>query len=125
VHAKILIVDDEPDVGEILRRYLEEKGYRATALETAEDALALAAKDAFDAILIDNSLPGMTGMRALEKLKTMTPVVILITGHYDEDVRRDALLLGAYAALPKPFDLPALDAILKESLTRRRGTGPS
>lgn len=123
--TKILVVDDERDVGEVLRRYLEGKGHQAVTLETAEDALALAVKEAFDVVLIDNSLPGMTGMRALEKLKTMAPVVILMTGHYDEDVRRDALLLGAYEVLQKPFDLPAFETTLQESLARRRGTGPS
>lgn len=123
--GKILVVDDQRDVGEVLKRYLEGKGYQATTLETAEEALALAAKESFDALIIDNVLPGMSGMAALEKLKPLVPVIVLMTGHYDEDVRKDALLLGAAEVLPKPFDLPVLEKFLQDNVSGRGGAGPS
>lgn len=123
--GKILIVDDESDVGEVLRRFLEYKGYKATTLETAEEALELAAREAFDAILIDNALPKMSGMAALAQLKLLSPVVIMMTGHYDPEIRKDALLLGACEVLAKPFEPTELDAFLKKAFAGRRRTGPS
>lgn len=109
--GRILIVDDEAPLRDVFRMFLEEQGYEARTAGSAEDGIAAAAKETFDAILLDNVLPGMTGLRALSELKKRAPVV-LMTGHCDEETRRDALLLGAVAVLSKPIDFKVFDEFL-------------
>lgn len=110
---KILIVDDEPMVLTITSRWLEDAGYETKTADSAEAGLALARGDGFDAVLMDISLPGMTGLRALSEFGACTKAsIFLMTGHADGEIEKDALLLGARALLPKPLDFERLKALL-------------
>jgi DNA-binding response OmpR family regulator len=102
---RILIVDDEPLVREVLRRHLERKGCGVEEEEDAEGALGRLANETFDLILLDNNLPGMMGLTALAQIKDhcKTPILIM-SGHCDEDMAKDAGLLGASGAISKPID---------------------
>lgn len=115
--AKLLLVDDEPLVLEVTSRLLEKAGYAVRQAPSAEAALALARSEPFDAVLMDVSLPGMSGLRALSQMGALTKApILLITGHYDPELEKDALLLGARALLPKPIDSEALVAALQRAL---------
>jgi two-component system response regulator AtoC len=112
--AKVLIVDDEADLREVLIQRLRRSGHTVTGAISAEDGLALASAETFDLILLDVSLPGISGLSAIERFasRTKAPVVIM-SGHADSEMAKDALLLGAKAFFPKPPDFAALDLFLK------------
>lgn len=116
---RLLLVDDEKDLLEVARRYFEAAGFECRQAQSAEEGLALLKAEPFDAVLMDVQLPGATGLRALESFAAETPApILLMTGHADPELERDALLLGAKALLAKPLDLPAVRARVKE-LARR------
>ncbi|MBI4425558.1 MAG: response regulator [Elusimicrobia bacterium] len=116
----LLVVEDDPVNMDVLKRYLGGKGFRVTGAGSAEDALALLDTASFDGVLLDNVLPGMTGLQALGEIiaKTAAPV-LLMTGHADEEMRKDAMLLGAKAFLYKPFDFALLAKILEDALAQK------
>jgi len=113
---RILIVEDDGvQLGEYSRG-LQERGYRIAQAQSAEEAIDLVARGQFDAILSDNVLPGMTGLRAIPELRRRSQApILLMTNYPSPDLERDALLLGAAAVLKKPLDLERLDLELSRS----------
>lgn len=118
--AKILVVEDDHASVEMLLRLFKSAGHEASAAETAEQAFEAAVKGTFDIILLDQVLPGATGMQSLRKLRSLTRAPIyLMSGYTAEDTRIDAELLGARGFLPKPLDFAALLKIVAELPERR------
>lgn len=111
--ARILIVDDERPNIEILLRCLKQRGHTGVGAENAEDAANRLSEGTFDLVLLDHVLPGVTGMQALPRLKSLTSAPIYImSGYSDDETRRDAELLGAAGFFAKPLDLDTLFATL-------------
>jgi two-component system OmpR family response regulator/two-component system response regulator QseB len=111
----ILIVEDESAVANVISRYLERRGNRVECVESAEAARKALAGRKFDCVLLDNGLPGAMGITALPELAALTTApIIMITGYPNEDVVKDALLLGAKAFMPKPLDLAELERRILE-----------
>jgi DNA-binding NtrC family response regulator len=107
---KILVVDDELSIRESLSGWLQQDGF---AVETAGDgnaALALIQDNHYDIMLIDVKMPEMDGLTLLEKLKENEPdtAVVMMTAHGAIQDAVDAMRLGAYDYLLKPFDLEEL-----------------
>ncbi len=93
-------------------------GYDVVAASSAEEALTCVGVGRFDAILSDNILPGMTGLRAIGEFRKLTDApVLLMTSDADENAEKDALLLGASAFLRKPLDFDGL----RRELSRAAG----
>lgn len=111
---RVLVVDDEPDIRKVLTAQLKRANCPADTAASAEEALAMLESKAYDLILLDVELPGMTGFQALQAFagRTKAPVV-LMSGHADEEFAKDALLLGAKAMLRKPFDSEQLESLLR------------
>lgn len=106
---RILVIDDEEGIAQVLKRYLASRGYNVDAEYCAEGALRRLSSETFDAIFLDVNLPGMNGMQALEKIESCTAApVFIISGYADEELQKDMLLLGARGFLLKPLDLPAV-----------------
>jgi DNA-binding response OmpR family regulator len=117
--AHILLVDDDALLRRSLRLNLEEAGYRASAAASAEEALALAARDRPDLILLDIGLPGMDGLDALRHFQARIGVpVIFLTARRRELDEALGLELGADDYVTKPFDLNVLLARVKTVLRR-------
>lgn len=117
--AHILLVDDDALLRRSLVLNLEEAGYRATASATAEDALALAARDRPDLVLLDIGLPGMDGLDALRHFQSRIGVpVIFLTARRRELDEVLGLQLGADDYITKPFDKDVLLARIKTVLRR-------
>jgi two-component system response regulator HydG len=118
---KLLVVEDEQLIIQVISRMLADKGYGIQSVRSAEDALARLKDEAFDAVLLDNVLPGMTGLRALSEIARLSRApILMMTGHFDEEFKKDALLLGAAAFLAKPLDIDALDAEIRKLLPDSR-----
>lgn len=114
--SEILIVDDEEAVCWTLQRALNRRGHRVQVAASAEEALCLAEKQRFEAVVLDVRLPGMDGLTALGRLRTLTEgaPVILITAFGNLSTAVQAVEGGAFDYLTKPFDLDqALDAVTR------------
>jgi DNA-binding response OmpR family regulator len=102
--ADLLLVDDEPMVREVLTHYLEQAGYRVTAVADGAAALAAIAGRDFDLVVLDLMLPSVDGLSVLRELRHAgsTPVVV-VSARGDEDDRIRGLQLGADDYVAKPF----------------------
>ena len=106
---KVLIVDDEDDIRELVRISLERVGgLEVLSASSGEEGIAVATAEQPDAILLDAMMPGLDGPQTLERLKasdaTSAIPVVFLTGSVQEVERNGFLGLGAAGILPKPFD---------------------
>src|SRR4029079_17707273 len=119
MRARILIVEDEPQLRGLLRLYLERAGYAVTDAGDGTSALAAFAADGADLVVLDLMLPGMQGEAVLEALREVADVPILITSAKRSDAERIAgLRLGADDYLAKPFNPHELTARVAAILRR-------
>lgn len=121
--AKILIVDDEEDILELVRFNLHKDGYELTCVESGEKALKYAQKEHFDLMVLDLMLPGLDGLEVTRMLKANTatrnlPIVMLTAKGEEADVVA-GLELGADDYMTKPFSPRILSARVKAVLRRK------
>lgn len=104
--GKILIADDEPRIRKIMTLLLMQEGYEVQSVTNGKEAVTEAAVFQPDVILLDQQMPVMTGMEALEKIQAIRPnqVVLLITAFGTISLAVDAVKKGAYDFIEKPFD---------------------
>ena len=122
--AHILLVDDDDLLRRSLAFNLKKAGYRASTAAKAEDALALAQRDAPDLIILDIGLPGMDGLAALQHFRAAVGVpVIFLTARRREFDQVLGLELGADDYVTKPFDFDVLAARVKAVLRRAQKSG--
>ncbi len=120
-HARILVVEDEPQLRALLRLYLERDGYRITDAGDGQAALAAFDAEGADLVILDLMLPGMQGETVLEALRESSGVPILITSAKRSDAERIAgLRAGADDYLAKPFNPHELTARVAAILRRTR-----
>ena len=102
----ILVVDDEETVRNLLRRILEEVGYIVTTAANGQEALYKLSLGEAKIVLLDVNMPGMSGIEVLRKLEDEWPnyCVIMVTAVADMQTAVDAMKLGAYDYVTKPFD---------------------
>jgi two-component system, OmpR family, alkaline phosphatase synthesis response regulator PhoP len=120
---KILVVDDEEDILELVRYNLAKEGYRVTCVFSGEDALRRTREDAFDLVLLDLMLPGLDGLDICRQLKNgastkQIPVVMITAKDDDADIVA-GLELGAEDYITKPFSPRILLARIKVILRRK------
>ena len=118
----ILVVDDQPDVIDVIRSGLEELGHNVRAAHTGEEGLEQASVASYDVIVLDVMLPGISGFDVALKLRdrgVTTPILMLTARDEEKDVVQ-GLSHGADAYLPKPFRIAELEAHLR-ALKRRVG----
>jgi putative two-component system response regulator len=119
---RILVVEDDAAVREMVARHLERQGYRVVQAADAEEVLLRMSRDRapFDVVLSDIHLPGLSGVELLRLLLTHSPLrpVIMITGDSDEGLARRALNYGASGYLLKPFQLFELEAAVQQAVSR-------
>ena len=116
----ILVVDDEPTIGDVVARYLERAGYATRVAGDGNKALALHDERAADLIVLDLMLPGVDGlevMRRIRKDRRRRPAIILLTAKGEETDRIVGLSLGADDYVVKPFSpaelVARVDAVLR------------
>ena len=121
----ILVVDDEQQLCNLLKRTLETQGFRVCVAHTGEHAIQLSRTNHFDIVLMDMKLPTLNGLDTYLAIKNIRPstVTVLITGNKDEaaDMVKQAIENSAYTCLQKPLDMdtfiPLLNSILEQKRT--------
>ena len=103
----IMIVDDEPQVAEVLAKSLTRQGYRTTVVHSGAEALRLIDTTTPDALFLDVSMPGINGLEVLAEVRRTRPqlAVVVITGHATADEVEVVKRLGAVDVIPKPAAL--------------------
>ena len=113
---KILVVDDEADILELVRYNLSREGYHVTGTLTGEDALRKVRSDPFDLIILDLMLPGRDGIEICQQMRQVSDVpIIMITSRVGDKHRARAIELGVNDYLGKPYQ----DAQLLEAIRRQ------
>ncbi|OHB24673.1 MAG: Fis family transcriptional regulator [Desulfuromonadaceae bacterium GWC2_58_13] len=115
---KILIVDDEAFIRENLERILSEDSYRPFSTASGEEAVRLVSEEEVDLVLLDLNLGAKSGLDVLAALKEVDPdiLVIIITGYGTVESAVEALKMGAYDYIKKPFKADAIRLIVKLAL---------
>ncbi|OGB65685.1 MAG: Fis family transcriptional regulator [Caldithrix sp. RBG_13_44_9] len=118
---KILIVDDELSVRTSLNEWFLEDGFKVETAESAEDALYKMHRGPFDLILLDIKMPGMDGITLQKKIKEIDAdvVIIIMTAYASVETAVEALKLGAFDYVTKPFDPDDLSRLVRNALKQK------
>jgi DNA-binding NtrC family response regulator len=116
--AKILIVDDEPDILSALSRFFERSGHDVLRAGTGERAVELVRTEHPAVVLLDLFLPDISGFDVLERTRDLRPVIIMVTGHGDIPAAVHAMKGGAEGFLTKPVELAHLGAMVDRALEK-------
>lgn len=122
-HRRLLIVDDDVELCELVSEYLTPEGFTIEAVHSGPDAISRTAKEVFSLLILDVMLPGMQGFEVLPRIRASSRVpVIMLTARGEQMDRILGLEIGADDYLPKPFhprELAArIQAILRRSAPR-------
>ena len=119
--VRILVVDDEETVRSLFRRILEEAGYEIATAANGEEALREVSQQEPEVVLLDIKMPGLSGIEILGKLTTDCPdiCVIMVTAVVDTQTAVEAMKLGAYDYITKPFKPNDVVRKMQEALEKR------
>ena len=124
--AKVLVVDDEPQILTALSRGLQRVGHEVIVARNGEDGLAAAAAARPDLVLLDLKLPDLDGIEVVRRLRTWTTVpIVLLSGQGSERARVAALDAGADDFVDKPFSMEELRARVGAMLRRAATSEPA
>jgi DNA-binding NtrC family response regulator len=114
----IMVVDDESRVCRLFEKVLSEEGYRVVTASNGRDAMELAKETHPHIVLLDIVMPEMDGIATLRELRKHEKfsVVVMLTARGSIQTARDAMSLGAYDYITKPFDLEFLKSTLRNAL---------
>jgi two-component system response regulator PilR (NtrC family) len=120
--AKILVVDDERSMRELLAIVLRREGYEIVLAENGRTAVEALERGPFDLLVSDIKMPDMSGVDVLRAAKRIDPDVIgiMITAFASTETAVEALRMGAYDYLSKPFDVDELKIVVRNALERRQ-----
>lgn len=119
--ARILVVDDDPDVLETLTEFLTLNGYEVTTARNGGDALMLLAVAPADVVLLDIAMPQVDGVTALRRIRVDHPdlPVIMLTANVDLDMARRTLKQGAFDYVAKPIGFTHLAHVIDAAVAHR------
>jgi two-component system response regulator HydG len=122
LRARVLVVDDDEGMCAMLAARLTSRGFDVTTQTSPPDALALFARDDFDAVVTDVTMKGMTGLQLCERLVALRPEtpIVLITAFGSMETAIAAIHVGAYDFLPKPFEIDQLTLAIERGVTQAR-----
>jgi two-component system nitrogen regulation response regulator GlnG len=120
-NERILVVDDEPDVGKFFQKILSEEGYRVMSATSGPEALSIIEKVAPEIVFLDIKMPEMDGMETFRRIRKISKkmVVIIITGYGSLKTAKEAMALGAYDYVSKPFNLESIKSMIQEALEEK------
>jgi len=120
--ARVLVVDDEKSMRDLLSITLEKEGYDVLTAAGGEAAIEALRRDATDAVITDLRMPKVDGLQVLRAAKEISPdvAVIVITAVASTETAVEAMKLGAYDYITKPFKLDEVSLIVRNALERKR-----
>lgn len=120
--GNILVVDDEKSMREILEIFLRSEGYAVAVAENGEKAIDAVKKDIFDLIITDMKMPRVSGLELLKNVKQIASdtIVVIITAFGTTDSAVEAMKLGAYDYIQKPFQLDNIRLVVKNALDKQQ-----
>src|SRR5947208_12576750 len=118
--GRILVVDDEAPVREVLTEYFTTEGYAVEGAGSGAEALTVVRGGRADLVLLDVRMPGLDGVQVLRRIRELTDSVpvIMVTANEDVSLARETLTLGAFDYVAKPFDFDYLDRAVAAGLAR-------
>jgi len=117
--ARVLVVDDEPQIRRIMRTTLTAQGYEVHDARSGEEALDAVREHGFDLILLDANMPGMGGLGACREIRAVSDAaIVMLTVRGAEEDKVAALDAGADDYVTKPFGMPELLARIRAALRR-------
>ncbi|MCC6241307.1 MAG: sigma-54-dependent Fis family transcriptional regulator [Gemmatimonadaceae bacterium] len=118
---RVLLAEDEANLGMILEQYLIARGYAVTMVRNGRDALQALRQETFDVALLDVVMPEIDGLEVLRltREEPLPPEIIVITGNGTIETALAALRLGAYDFLSKPYRMAEIDAIIRRAWEKR------
>lgn len=113
---KILVVDDEANIRDLLTKFFRRDGYEAFAAKDATEAAEILRAEQPEIAFLDIKLPGIGGVDILKMAKEYNRdvAIVMISGHADEDTARETLQLGAFEYICKPVDLERVREIIAQ-----------
>jgi nitrogen regulation protein NR(I) len=127
MNPKILLIEDDPGIIDTLQRVLAEEGYEVGVEKRGDHGLGRAGRETFHLVITDLKLPGLNGLDLVRQLHAVQPrlPIILVTAFGTTDTAIEAMKLGAYDYLLKPFDIPQLiDLVARAVDSNRRMSEP-
>lgn len=123
-NLNILIIDDDQTIRDSCRQVLSRSGYNAEVASDGDEALDLMKRKIFDIVILDLRLPSIDGMDLLKMMQADSPdtIVIVITGYATVESAVQAMKLGAYDFVPKPFTPDELRVVVRRAAEKRRLT---
>ncbi|HEY3067336.1 MAG TPA: response regulator [Methylomirabilota bacterium] len=118
--GRLLIVDDETPVLDVLREYFEGQGYHVETANSGLDALAAIGRQVPDLVLLDMRMPGIDGLETLRRIHALSATlpVIMVTANEDVGLARETLKMGAFDYVAKPFDFTYLERAVSAGLVQ-------
>lgn len=115
---KILVIDDEPDIGWLFSKILSEEGYKVLTSLNGEEGISKIKKEKPDLVFLDLKLPGMDGMEILKEIRTFDKdlLVIVLTAYETVKTAVEAMKLGAYDYLSKPVKIDRIKTTIKNAI---------
>jgi signal transduction histidine kinase len=119
---RIVVADDVEEIRDLCQRVLQAQGYRVSTAGNGQEAIDLASESPIDLLITDLRMPHMTGLEAYQRMRETQPelMAIVMTGYGSMESAIEALKLGAYEFLLKPFSPHDLVAAVERTLSRRR-----
>jgi two-component system response regulator PilR (NtrC family) len=123
--SKILVIEDEKNMREILKILLEGEGYKVSTATDGVEGLGWINREIFDLIITDIKMPGLDGFQVLKKAQELSPetLVIMITAFGTTESAIESMKLGAYDYLHKPFKIDEIRLVVKNALEKRKLRG--
>ena len=120
-NPRILVVDDEEIVCESCKRILEEEGYEVETALSGKEAFERMKENSFDIVITDLKMPGIDGMEVLKTFRKDYPdvIIIMITGFSTVETAVEAMKLGAFDYIPKPFTPDEVSIVVKKAIEKK------
>jgi two-component system response regulator PilR (NtrC family) len=120
--GKILVVEDEKSMREVLRMLLEAEHYEVMTAKNGLEGLSQIDSDIFDLVITDMKMPKVNGFEVLKKIKEISPetIVIMITAFGTKESAIEAMKIGAYDYIHKPFNIDEIRLIVRKAIEKKR-----
>ncbi|HXE97682.1 MAG TPA: sigma-54 dependent transcriptional regulator [Dongiaceae bacterium] len=120
--TKVLVVEDDKSLRELLRMELSRSGYKVTVTASGEEGLTIYREEIFNVVLLDVRMPGMDGVETLKQMRAEStiPEIIMFTGHGTIETAVECIKHGAYDYLTKPIKLDELEMLIDKACDKNR-----